>query len=239
MRRRPRLPLVQLAPHLLELPSPGAMLSRPPDDYGSDASPSRAAKACHPLDSQAVFGNDHPVEVEIGFGKGLFLLHAAIACPEVNFLGVEISRKYQLLTATRLTRHGVTNVRLVKDDARTLLRDRVAGASVQAVHVYFPDPWWKQRHRRRRVFTAEFAAECARVLRPGGRLHLATDVEEYFAVITALLREQTGLRPLPPPPAHEPAHDLDYLTHFERKFRKEGRTVFRAVYAKAEAPAAK
>jgi tRNA (guanine-N7-)-methyltransferase len=207
------LPLEQLAPYLLE---------------HSDT-PS-------PIDCQAVFGNDHPVEVEVGFGKGLFLARAATVCPEVNYLGVEISRKYLLLTATRLAQQGLTNVRLAKDDARTFLRDRVASGSVQAVHVYFPDPWWKQRHRRRRVFTAEFVAECVRVLRPGGLLHVATDVEEYFGVITAMLKELPELRPMPPPTATEPAHDLDYLTHFERKFRKEGRAVYRASYERPNCP---
>jgi tRNA (guanine-N7-)-methyltransferase len=225
--------LEQLAPHLLEA-TEGAAHSHTNPTRQQGASLARrvsvADGAFSLLDWQTVFGNDHPVEVEVGFGKGLFLIRAATACPEVNFLGVEISCKYQLLTATRLAQHGLANVRLAKADARTLLRERVADASVQAVHVYFPDPWWKQRHRRRRVFTAEFVAECVRVLRPGGFLHVATDVEEYFGVISAMLREQTRLRPLPPPAATEPAHDLDYLTHFERKFRKEGRPVYRASY---------
>src|SRR5205085_8759397 len=157
------------------------------------------------------FGNDNPVEIEVGFGKGLFLVTAAQACPTVNFLGIEVVRKYQLFTATRVAKRNLTNVRLAKADARTFLRDCVTPASVQAVHVYFPDPWWKKRHFKRRVFTAEFAAQCARVLVPGGRLYVVTDVAEYFQVIGELLAGHTRLRPLPSPELEEPKDDLDYL----------------------------
>jgi tRNA (guanine-N7-)-methyltransferase len=208
VRRRERLPLEQLAPFLLPV-----------------------ADTPTPLSWPAVFGNDHPVEIEVGFGKGLFLLTAARACPEINFLGIEIVRKYQLFTATRLAKRQVGNVRLACGDARTFFRDYLAPASVQGVHVYFPDPWWKKRHHKRRLFTAEFSRECERILRPGGMLYVVTDVEEYFGTITALIGQSTQFRPVPMPGPREPSHDLDYLTNFERKFRKEGRPIFRATYS--------
>ena len=211
MRRTGRLPLEELAPHLLPVPPHAAPL-RWPD----------------------VFGNDHPVEIEVGFGKGLFLITAAQACPGVNFLGVEILRKYQLFTATRLAKRGLANVRLACADARTFLRDYVGPAAVQAVHAYFPDPWWKKRHHKRRVFTPDFARQAERILRPAGLLHVVTDVEDYFQLITQTVAENTRLRPVPPPAPSEAAHDLDYLTNFERKFRKEGRPIFRAAYERAE-----
>jgi tRNA (guanine-N7-)-methyltransferase len=207
MRRVKRLPLETLAPYFLEVPEAPA-----------------------PLDWQEVFGNRNPVEIEVGFGKGLFLLSASQACPGVNFLGIEVMRKYQLFTATRLAKRGLRNVQLLKADARLFLRDHVVSASVQAVHVYFPDPWWKNRHRKRRVFTQEFAIQCERNLRAGGRLHVVTDVAEYFGVMTNLVAQHTHLNRLPVPDAPEPADDLDYLTNFERKFRKEGRPIYRVVY---------
>jgi tRNA (guanine-N7-)-methyltransferase len=213
VRRGPRLPLEQLRPYLLEAPS---------EDH-----PGR-------LDWREVFGNDHPVEVEVGFGKGLFLLTAAGAEPGTNFIGVEVVRKYQLFTATRLAKRGLPNVRLACADARLFFRDHVATASVRAVHVYFPDPWWKKRHHKRRLFTPEFAAECARVLAPGGHLHVVTDVEDYSHLIADLLTEQPALSLLPPPELRQPAHDLDYLTNFERKFRKEGRPIYPRTYVKGE-----
>jgi tRNA (guanine-N7-)-methyltransferase len=207
VRRSRRLPLEELAPYLLEIPQPPV-----------------------PLDWPAVFGNANPVEVEVGFGKGLFLLNAAGANPGVNFLGIEIVRKYQLFAATRLAIRGLRNVRLAQGDARLFLRDGVPAASLQAIHVYFPDPWWKTRHQKRRVFTPEFAAQCERTLRPGGRLHIATDVGDYFQVMTELLARHTRLLPLPQPEPGTPAHDLDYLTNFERKFRKQGKPIYRALY---------
>jgi tRNA (guanine-N7-)-methyltransferase len=196
-----------LQPYLLDLPEPAAPLSWP-----------------------VVFGNDHPVEVEVGFGKGLFLLTAAQSCADVNFVGIEIERKYTLFTANRVAKRGLANLRLACGDARAFLRDRVAPASLRAVHVYFPDPWWKTRHRKRRVFTEEFAAACERALGPGGRLYVVTDVQDYFGVITELVARATRLAPLPPPDVSEPRHDLDYLTNFERKYRCEGRPIYRVNY---------
>jgi tRNA (guanine-N7-)-methyltransferase len=214
MRPRRRLPLEELAPYLLEARNPPTV-----------------------LDWRSIFQNDHPVEIEVGFGKGLFLITAAEARPAVNFVGIEISRKYQLFTATRLAKRSLTNIRLANADARTFLRDYVPGLSVQAIHFYFPDPWWKTRHLKRRVFTPESVAQCARVLAHGGRLHIATDVKEYFDVITRLVASQGQLNAISLSPLGSGVgdegladHGLEYLTNFERKFRKEGRPIYRAVY---------
>jgi len=217
VRRGPRLSLEELAPYLLTVPS--ASSGQPPA----------------PLDWREVFGNDRPVELEVGFGKGLFLLTAAEVCPDVNFAGVEIVRKYQLFTATRLAKRGLYNVRVACADVRWFL-PACPTASLQAVHVYFPDPWWKKRHHKRRVFTAEFVRECARVLEFGGQLHAVTDVEEYARIMAALLAAQPMLRLLPSPEPHQPVHDLDYLTNFERKFRQQGKPIHRLRYEKVEPP---
>jgi tRNA (guanine-N7-)-methyltransferase len=211
VRRAKRLPLDELAPYLLEPAEPPT-----------------------PLNWPQVFGNDHPLELEVGFGKGLFLLNACQACPNVNFLGIEILRKYQLYAATRFAKRGMRNVRLVKADAREFLRDYVSDESFQAIHVYFPDPWWKKRHLKRRLFTSEFAAQCERTLGSGRRLYVVTDVSDYFVVITKLLEQHTRLKLLPPPDPKEATHDLDYLTNFERKFRKIGRPIYRGVYEKPQ-----
>jgi tRNA (guanine-N7-)-methyltransferase len=213
VRHAPRLPLDQLEPNLLTLPGS-------PDP---SVTPS-------PLDWSAVFGNDHPIELEVGFGKGLFLLTESQARADVNFVGVEIEKKYVLFTATRLAKRKLPNVKVVQADARAFLRERVPPGSLHVVHVYFPDPWWKNRHHKRRVFTEEFARNCARVLRPGGILSVATDVEEYFQMMTEHLSQVKELQLLPPPEEHSPVHDLDYMTNFERKFRKLGKSIHRARY---------
>src|SRR5689334_16781272 len=122
-----------LAPFVLETPPPGP--GSPPAPPG-------------PVDWRELFGNDHPVEVEVGFGKGLFLLTAGQANPGTNYFGIEIVRKYQLFTATRLAKRDLRNVRVACADARAFLRDRVVDRSVRALHLYFPDPWWKTRHHK-------------------------------------------------------------------------------------------
>ena len=215
MRAARRLPLEALAPYLLDVPNPGSL---PPDSPLLAPAP--------PIDWRTLFGNDHPVEIEVGFGKGLFLVTQSQARPAANFLDIEIERKYTLLTATRLARAGLPNVKLASTDARWFLKERVAPASVSALHIYFPDPWWKTRHRKRKLFTRDFAEQCARVLQVGGRLHFMTDVAEYFAESIDMLTEVKGLQALPAP------DDADEKTNFERKYRQEGSPIYRALYEK-------
>jgi tRNA (guanine-N7-)-methyltransferase len=199
------LPLEQLQPYLLDVPAEPV-----------------------PLDWSVAFGNERAVEMEVGFGKGLFLVSAAQANPQLNYLGIEIERKYQLFTANRLAKRGLSNVRLACADARTFGRDRVPAGSLRATHVYFPDPWWKKRHHKRRLFTAGFAEQLARVLRPGGMLHLASDVEEYFKIITDLVGRLPTLKPAP----DDEGSATDQRGNFERKYRQEGRAIFEALYRK-------
>jgi tRNA (guanine-N7-)-methyltransferase len=187
-----------------------------------------------PLRWQAVFGADRPVELEIGSGKGLFLANAASSRPEHHFLGIEISRKYARLAAERAVKRGLGNVRIWPGDAREVLARIVPAESLRAIHVYFPDPWWKLRHKKRRVFTAALVASVVRGLEPGGELRVATDVAEYFGVMRGLIAAESRLVELPSPTANEPDHDLDYLTNFERKFRIEGRAIYRAAYRKRD-----
>jgi tRNA (guanine-N7-)-methyltransferase len=177
-----------------------------------------------------VFGNRGDVELEVGSGKGLFLANAAVARPDCNFLGIELSRKYAHKTAERLAKKALPNVKVIAGDARRFLSLFVPPLSLAAVHIYFPDPWWKKRHKKRRVFCEPFVADVARALRPGGSFWLATDVEEYFTVIWKLMAARPEFEPRPPLEPKPAEHDLDYLTNFERKYRIEGRAIFRASY---------
>lgn len=214
MRARRRLPLEALEPYLVPAPNPTHL---PPNSPLLAPTP--------PIDWGEIFGNDHPVEIEVGFGKGLFLLTQGRARPGTNFLGIEIERKYTLLTATRVAHLELRNVKLMSTDARWFLKERVAPASVSGVHVYFPDPWWKQRHRKRKLFTRDFAEQCARVLQMGGRLHFVTDVADYYAESLEMLKDLPALTPMPTPVADEA-----YLTNSERKYRQEGRPIYRAQF---------
>jgi tRNA (guanine-N7-)-methyltransferase len=183
-----------------------------------------------PVVWEAVFGNDHPVELEIGSGKGLFLANAGKMRPDHNFLGIELAKKYARRAAERVAKLGLRNVKVLAADARGFLARNVPSASLHAVHVYFPDPWWKARHKKRRVFCAPLVADIERVLLPGGELHVVTDVEEYYGVIRELIATHPRFVERPIPEIKAPEHDLDYLTNFERKYRIEGRPIYRAEY---------
>ncbi len=210
MRSKKRVPLEELQPYLLPTPRPDGtnQLAR--------------------LNWQTIFGNDRPVEIEVGFGKGGWLVAAAEQRQEVNFVGIEVMRGLQLYAATRLATRSLTNARVACTDAKWLLTNCVATHSVAAVHVYFPDPWWKARHKKRRVFTDDFAAAVERVLISDGKLHIATDVEEYFGVMTELVAARPAFREIGRRIDRETTDAP--MTNFERKAIEKGGSVWRAEY---------
>ena len=185
-----------------------------------------------PWDGAGLFGRSAPLEVEVGSGKGLFMRTAAEARPDVDFLGIEVAKKYAHFAAAGLAKRGLTNGKMVAGDGLRVFSALLPSDSLQAVHVYFPDPWWKARHKKRRVLTAPFLRDVYRTLQPGGALHFWTDVQEYYESTLELLRELALLKgPLEVPEAL-PEHDLDYRTHFERRTRQNGEAVFRSEFEK-------
>lgn len=185
-----------------------------------------------PATTALVFGREAPLEVEVGSGKGLFLRSAAAAQPERCFLGCEVVQKYARFAAAALAKRERTNAKVIAGDALRLFAEWLPDESVAAVHVYFPDPWWKMRHRKRRVMRDSFLRDIERVLEPGGVLHFWTDVAEYFEASLKTLAACTGLdgpRPVEERPAE---HDLDYRTHFERRVRQHRAEVFRSEFRK-------
>lgn len=186
-----------------------------------------------PWDAQRLFGLSAPLEVEIGSGKGLFLASAATVRPDNNFLGVELAKRYAHFAAARLAKLKLPNAVIVSGDALRVMHEVLPTTGVAAVHVYFPDPWWKKRHRKRRVMNEVLLADVVRVLQPGGRLHFWTDVEEYFQTTLALIAASTTLEGPLPVPERPAEHPLDYRTHFERRTRLAGETVYRAEFVKS------
>lgn len=185
-----------------------------------------------PWDAAAVFGRVAPLEVEVGSGKGLFLRSAAEARPEVDLLGVEIAGKYARFAAAALAKRGLTNAVVVLGDAARLFDEVLCDESLAAVHVYFPDPWWKKRHKKRRLMRESFVRRVEQTLRPSGQLHFWTDVEEYFQASLELLASATTLEGPLAVPESPAAHDLDYRTHFERRMRQHGEPVYRSLFRK-------
>jgi tRNA (guanine-N7-)-methyltransferase len=180
----------------------------------------------------ALFGRDAPLEVEVGSGKGLFLQNAALAAPDHNFLGVEVAYKYARFIAHRLAKREIPNAIAVQGDGLRLFRDSISADSLAAVHVYFPDPWWKARHHKRRVMTEAFLADVTRTLAPDGRLHFWTDVNEYFDNTLELIAKTTPLTGPIEVPEKNAEHDLDYRTHFERRMRLHNERVYRSEFVK-------
>ncbi len=182
------------------------------------------------IDWSEFYGNSNPVELDVGSGRGLHLVTAGQSNPHINYLGIEIDYKEGRRAAKRLKKREIANTRVLGGDVNRAFNNHFAPHSVDAIHVYFPDPWWKRRHRRRRLFTDLFADRLSRTVKPGGLIHSWTDVKDYFEVIQALMDHHPGFEVLPPPEEREPLHDLDYQTSFERKKRQAGETIFRGLW---------
>jgi len=182
------------------------------------------------LSWSVLFGNDQPVELDIGCGRGLFLFNAAVTTPHTNLLGLEIDYREGRRTATRLMKRELANARVLGGDCRIVLAQMIAPGSVQAAHVYFPDPWWKKRHHKRRLFTDEFVQLLARILQPGGHVHHWTDVADYFVMSSNLLDQHPEFCKVPPPEQRQAQNDMDYHTSFERKKRKLGLPIYRGLW---------
>ncbi len=166
----------------------------------------------------AVFGDAAPVEIEIGSGDGAFLIARTVTAPDHNLLGIERAPRKSERLAARITRLDLRRVRLLHADATCVL-GMVPSASVNAYHVYFPDPWPKHRHVRRRLFTPAFVRVLARTLVAGGELYVATDVDTYMCSI----RDEIAAGPFV---ARDPRADHPgLLTAFARKYAAEGRVL--------------
>ena len=182
------------------------------------------------FDWAAIFGNDHPIELELGIGKGRFLIQQAESRPGVNFIGVEWASRYYRLVAERAARRALANFRVLRDDAGHFVRDNVVDASVNVLHVYFPDPWPKAKHNRRRLIQPPFAAEAARILIDGGLVKLATDHEDYAAQMEQVFLNAPDFKPT----LRAVGDDApEGVTNWEVKFRAEGRTMHKFEFARA------
>jgi tRNA (guanine-N7-)-methyltransferase len=183
-----------------------------------------------PLHVPQLFCEAQPLEIEVGCGKGMFLVRASEIHPGRNFLGCEVARKYAHYAAAQLARRQRANALVVHGDARRLFTQILPSGCAAAVHVYFPDPWWKKRHLRRRIMNEQFVVEIERVLQPLGILHFWTDVADYYHATLEVIASATGLQG-PCPVTEQPAeHDLDYRTHFERRMRMHGQLVWRSQF---------
>jgi len=187
-----------------------------------------------PLDWSRFYGNSHPVEIDIGCGRGLFLYNVSETNPETNYLGLEIDFKEGRRAAKRLKKVERSNARILGGDAKRALSEFIPRESVAAIHVYFPDPWWKAKHHKRRLFTAQFAQQVDHTLEPGVLLHGWTDVFDYWEFMTGHINEIGHFKELPAPEERFPQHNMDYQTSFERKKRLAGWPIYRGLWQKPD-----
>lgn len=181
-----------------------------------------------PVDLAAVFGRTAPTIMEIGFGMGETTAQIAAAMPTHDFLGIEVHGPGVGALCKQIAERDLRNLRIVQHDAVEVLRDMIADGALAGMHVFFPDPWRKKRHFKRRLIQAEFVALAARKLAPGGYLHCATDWEDYAHWMLAVLGAENALRntadAFAPRPAYRP------LTKFENRGLKLGHGVWDLVF---------
>jgi len=176
------------------------------------------------VDLASIFGNAGPVEIEIGIGKGRFLIDTAKRDSNSNFLGIEWAMKYLRIAHRRTLNANLSNIRFLRGDAREFVEFFLPSNSVQAYHIYFPDPWPKKRHHKRRLINTEFRIEVERTLCAGGQVWLATDHQDYFEVMMEVFEDSLILEPV------EVAWE-GTRTNYEQKYMDEGKLIFRQVFS--------
>ncbi|MBL8381627.1 MAG: tRNA (guanosine(46)-N7)-methyltransferase TrmB [Burkholderiales bacterium] len=194
-----------------------ALLPRYGIDYRADA-----------LDYARVFGRQAPVVVEIGFGMGETTVQIAAAMPERDFIGIEVHAPGVGALLKVLEQRAIGNVRVLRHDAVEVMRDMIAPGSLAGVHVFFPDPWPKARHHKRRLLQAPFVALIASRLAPGGILHCATDWQDYAEQMLAVLAAEPLLANTADGYAARPSYRP--LTKFEARGIRLGHQVFDLVF---------
>jgi tRNA (guanine-N7-)-methyltransferase len=185
-----------------------------------------------PPDWSAVFGNDQPLALEIGCGVGDFMLKTALDQPETNFIAIDFYNKGCYKSCRRLDRHGVSNVRVLRDEARLFVTDRIPKKSLSAIYINCPDPWPKKRHRKRRLVNREFVEFLLDYMVPGADFFFATDFVDYGEDVAQMLPEVAALENMFAPDQYR--HDFPgyHLSKYMRKFMAEGKSIYFVHYKK-------
>lgn len=181
------------------------------------------------LDFEEIFGRSGPVHIEIGSGKGTFLVSQATAVPAINFLGIEWANKYYRYAVDRIGRWGFGNVRIIRTDAAAFLAEHIPDGSIDRFHIYFPDPWPKKRHNKRRFFNNDNIQQMLRCLKQAGIINVATDHAYYFQQMQEVVTQAVS---------ESKVEIIDFIrpagagegetvgTNFERKYLKQGKKTY-------------
>ncbi|GMV82298.1 MAG: hypothetical protein AMXMBFR7_34820 [Planctomycetota bacterium] len=178
-----------------------------------------------PLDWALIFGRRAPLGVEIGSGGGRFVIGEAERHPEMDWLGIETAGHYFYTMKERVAKRRLPNLKVVRTDGADLVASCFPDASVSAYHIYFPDPWPKARHRKRRLIKPAFVQQLKRTLAPEGVLYFATDHRDYCEEAEPVLRAELDVTPHPEPWPDAPRG----RTNFEAKYMIAGRPIYRFI----------
>ena len=184
----------------------------------------------HVLNLKKVYGRDVPTIVEIGFGNGSALVSMAADNPQCNFLGVEVYRPGIGSALLKLKQYGITNVRVIMDDAVPVMEEWVDKECISKILIFFPDPWPKKRHNKRRLLQAPFLNTAVERLKLGGHIHVATDWEDYALSILDLFQREPRLRNLDEGNRFVPRPDYRPQTKYEQRGLGHGHTVWDVMF---------
>jgi tRNA (guanine-N7-)-methyltransferase len=182
------------------------------------------------LDFARVFGNTNPVHLEIGIGNGQTLVSMASAHPQYNYLGIEVHRPGVGNALLQIEKNGLNNIRLICDDAVEVLKNNIPDQSLSAVYIFFPDPWHKKRHNKRRLVQVDFINLLKTKLQPGGRLHMATDWEDYAHHMMKVMNDVDGFTNQAGADQFSVKPDYRPLTKFEQRGLRLGHGVWDLVF---------
>ncbi len=183
-----------------------------------------------PLDLPTLFSNSNPVYLEIGCGNGEALLQMAAANPDHNYIGIEVHRPGVGHLLLRIEELGITNIRVICHDAIEVLTQGVATATLAGVYLFFPDPWHKKKHHKRRIVRPEFITELARTIFPGGQFHAATDWEDYALQMMELLSSAEDFTNCAGEGSFSPRPKQRPLTKFEQRGERLGHGIWDLIF---------
>ena len=178
------------------------------------------------LDFSQVFGNDNDVVLEIGFGMGKSLVEMAKNAPHLNFIGIEVHRPGVGACLMEADEAGLTNLRVFEHDAVEVLADCIADGSLTTMQLFFPDPWHKKRHHKRRIVQPEFVESLRQKLKTGGVFHMATDWENYAEHMLEVMTAASGYENISETQDYVPRPDNRPLTKFEQRGHRLGHGVW-------------
>lgn len=197
------------------------------DEYGLELSQG-------PLNFEQVFGNNHPTVLEIGFGDGVSLLEMARTGSDKNFIGVEVHRPGVGKLINDAQRDDVHNIKVFCDDAIDVLEKSITPNSLDGVQLFFPDPWHKKRHNKRRIVQPQFAQQIRAKLKVGGYFHMATDWEPYAEHMMDVMSQAEGYKNSSGNGNYSPRPDHRPITKFERRGERLGHGVWDLIFTKVE-----